>query len=74
MRDLTHFMYTINRGDAYASNLTIDKHFAGAAFPYTALKAAFTVPEAMAMHRVTRLVQRGGNRETSVTGHFLAFK
>ena len=74
MRDLTHFMNIVNSGDAYASDLAIDKHFAGSAFPDTAFKAAFTVPEAMAMHRVTGLVQSGGNGETFIAGYFIAFE
>ena len=69
VRNFAYFMNTINLGDANAANLSINQHFAGAAFANAAFKAALAVGKTMAVYRVTGLVQGGGNGESFFSGN-----
>jgi len=67
-RDLSDFANSVDIRDADSSNLAVDEHLAGTAFPDPTFEAATAIGETVAVNRITGLVQRRGDGETFLAG------
>jgi hypothetical protein len=71
VRNLTNLLYTVDFGDTYSAYLAIHKHFTGATLPNTALKAAFTMLDTMAVYRKSRLMESRSDSESALSLNLL---
>ena len=73
-RYFAHFVYIIHFCDADAAHFAVNQHFAGTALADAAFQTAVASVKAVAVHRVSGLMQGGGDGIAFFRFYFLSFK